>query len=63
MDAAAMSLELHGCGIHAVTSGRDGNTLAAPHAVVPARGVRRGSRGVFGYLVPANSLTVVRVAR
>ena len=40
-----------------------GNTLANPDAVVPARGTLRGSKGVFSYLVPANSLTVVRVAR
>ena len=40
-----------------------GNTLANPDAVVPARDTLRGSKGVFGYLVPANSLTVVRVAR
>jgi alpha-L-arabinofuranosidase len=40
-----------------------GNTLANPDAVVPARGTLHGSKGVFGYLVPANSLTVVRVAR
>jgi hypothetical protein len=26
-------------------------------------GTLHGSKGVFGYLVPANSLTVVRVAR
>jgi hypothetical protein len=31
--------------------------------VVPARGTLHGSKDVFGYLVPANSLTVVRVAR
>jgi hypothetical protein len=40
-----------------------GNTLAAPDAVVPSRGTLPGSKGVFSYLVPANSLTVVRVAR
>ena len=40
-----------------------GNTLATPDAVVPSRGRLHGSRGVFSYLVPANSLTVVRVAR
>jgi alpha-L-arabinofuranosidase len=40
-----------------------GNTLANPDAVVPARGTLHGSAGVFSYLVPANSLTVVRVAR
>jgi alpha-L-arabinofuranosidase len=40
-----------------------GNTLAAPEAVVPARGTLHGSMGVFSYLVPANSLTVVKVAR
>ena len=40
-----------------------GNTLANPEAVVPARGTLHGSEGVFSYLVPANSLTVVRVAR
>jgi alpha-L-arabinofuranosidase len=40
-----------------------GNTLANPDAVVPARGTLHGSKGVFSYLVPANSLTVVRVAR
>jgi alpha-N-arabinofuranosidase len=40
-----------------------GNTLANPDAVVPARGTLHGSEGVFSYLVPANSLTVVRVAR
>ncbi len=40
-----------------------GNTLAAPDAVVPARGTRHGTKGVFSYLVPANSLTVVKVAR
>jgi hypothetical protein len=28
-----------------------------------SRGTLRGSEGVFSYLVPANSLTVVRVAR
>ena len=28
-----------------------------------ARGTLHGSKGVFSYLVPANSLTVVRVAR
>jgi hypothetical protein len=28
-----------------------------------AVGTRHGSKGVFSYLVPANSLTVVRVAR
>jgi hypothetical protein len=37
--------------------------LAARHAVVPNRGTLHGSKGVFSYLVPANSLTVVRVAR
>jgi hypothetical protein len=30
---------------------------------VPARGTLHGSMGVFSYLVPPNSLTVVRVAR
>ena len=40
-----------------------GNTLATPDAVVPTRGTLHGSNGVFSYLVPANSLTVVRVAR
>lgn len=40
-----------------------GNTLAAPDAVVPSRGTLRGSGGVFTYQVPANSLTVVTVAR
>lgn len=40
-----------------------GNTLANPDAVVPARDTLHGSQGVFSYLVPANSLTVVRVAR
>ena len=40
-----------------------GNTLANPDAVAPARGTLHGSKGVFSYLVPANSLTVVRVAR
>jgi len=40
-----------------------GNTLAAPDAVVPARATLHGSKGVFSYLVPANSLTVFRVAR
>ena len=40
-----------------------GNTLADPDAVVPSRGTLRGSGGVFTYQVPANSLTVMRVAR
>ena len=40
-----------------------GNTLAAPDTVVPARATLHGSKGVFSYLVPANSLTVFRVAR
>ena len=40
-----------------------GNTLAAPDAVVPARGMLRSADGVFSYQVPANSLTVVTVAR
>ena len=40
-----------------------GNTLANPDAVVPTRGTLHGSKGVFSYLVPANSLTVVKVAR
>jgi len=40
-----------------------GDTLANPGAVVPARSTLHGSKGVFSYLVPANSLTVVRVAR
>jgi alpha-L-arabinofuranosidase len=39
-----------------------GNTLTDPSAVVPARGTLRGSNGVFGYQVPANSVTVVTVA-
>jgi len=40
-----------------------GNTLADPDAVVPSRGTLRGSAGAFAYQVPANSLTVVKVAR
>ena len=36
-----------------------GNTLTEPDAIVPASSVLRGSNGVFGYQVPANSLTVV----
>ena len=45
-----------------------GNTLASPDAVVPSHGTLRhgtlrGSGGVFSYQVPANSLTVLRVAR
>jgi alpha-L-arabinofuranosidase len=40
-----------------------GNTLARPDAVVPSHGTLRGSSGVFAYQVPANSLTVLRVAR
>jgi alpha-N-arabinofuranosidase len=40
-----------------------GNTLADPDAVVPSRGTLRGSNGVFSYQAPANSLTVVTVAR
>jgi alpha-L-arabinofuranosidase len=40
-----------------------GNTLANPDAVVPSHGTLRGSAGVFTYQVPANSLTVIRVAR
>jgi alpha-L-arabinofuranosidase len=40
-----------------------GNTLADPSAVVPARATLSGSGGVFSYEVPANSLTVVTVAR
>jgi alpha-L-arabinofuranosidase len=40
-----------------------GNTLASPDAVVPSHGTLRGSAGVFTYQVPANSLTVIRVAR
>jgi len=40
-----------------------GNTLATPDAVVPGRSTLHGTNGVFGYLVPANSLTVVKVAR
>jgi alpha-L-arabinofuranosidase len=40
-----------------------GNTLADPDAVVPSRSTLQGSAGVFSYQVPANSLTVVRVAR
>jgi len=40
-----------------------GNAQANPDAVVPTRGARRGSEGVFSYLVPANSLTMARVAR
>jgi alpha-L-arabinofuranosidase len=39
-----------------------GNTLADPAAVVPSRATLQGSNGVFGYQVPANSLTVVTVA-
>jgi alpha-L-arabinofuranosidase len=39
-----------------------GNTLASPDAVVPSHGTLRGSAGVFTYQVPANSLTVMRVA-
>jgi alpha-L-arabinofuranosidase len=40
-----------------------GNTLANPDAVVPSRGTLRGSAGAFTYQVPANSLTVMQVAR
>ena len=40
-----------------------GNTLASPDAVVPSRGTLRGSSGTFTYQAPANSLTVIRVAR
>ncbi|HYZ54882.1 MAG TPA: hypothetical protein VE733_15450 [Streptosporangiaceae bacterium] len=40
-----------------------GNTLAAPAAVVPSRATLQGSNGVFSYQVPANSVTVVTVAR
>jgi alpha-L-arabinofuranosidase len=39
-----------------------GNTLTDPNAVVPGRARLNGSRGVFSYEVPANSLTVVTVA-
>jgi hypothetical protein len=39
-----------------------GNTLANPAAVTPSRAALPGSSGVFGYQVPANSLTVVTVA-
>jgi len=39
-----------------------GNTLADPVAVTPSRATLPGSNGVFGYQVPANSLTVVTVA-
>ncbi|HEU5390626.1 MAG TPA: alpha-L-arabinofuranosidase C-terminal domain-containing protein [Streptosporangiaceae bacterium] len=40
-----------------------GNTLAKPDAVVPSHGTLRGSSGTFTYQAPANSLTVIRVAR
>ena len=40
-----------------------GNTLASPTAVVPGRSTLQGSKGVFGYQAPANSLTVVTVSR
>ncbi len=40
-----------------------GNTLTNPDAVVPNYGTLRGSGGAFAYQVPANSLTVLRVAR
>ena len=30
---------------------------------MPSRGTLHGSNGVFSYLVPANSLTVVKVSR
>ena len=40
-----------------------GDTLADPNAVVPSRGTLRGSAGVFTCQVPANSLTVMQVAR
>jgi hypothetical protein len=43
--------------------GPAGNTLASPDAVVPSHGTLRGSSGAFTYQVPANSLTVMRVAR
>lgn len=36
-----------------------GNTLADPHAIVPARSVLRGAGGVFSYQVPASSVSVV----
>jgi alpha-L-arabinofuranosidase len=36
-----------------------GNTLADPDAIVPSRSALQGANGVFGYQVPANSLTVV----
>jgi hypothetical protein len=38
-------------------------TMQYERARPAARGTLRGSKGVFSYLVPANSLTVVRVAR
>jgi hypothetical protein len=38
-----------------------GDTLTDPTAVVPGSALLRGSRGVFAYEAPANSLTVVTV--
>jgi alpha-L-arabinofuranosidase len=40
-----------------------GNTLTEPAAVVPSRAIVQGANGVFSYLVPANSLTVVTIGR
>lgn len=48
--------------IRADPDAQAGNTLASPDAVVPSHGTLRGS-AVFSYQVPANSLTVLRVAR
>jgi alpha-L-arabinofuranosidase len=40
-----------------------GSDLADPDAIVPARSVLNGSGGVFSYQTPANSVTVVTIAR
>jgi alpha-L-arabinofuranosidase len=40
-----------------------GNTLTEPDTVTPVRSALSGSRGVFDYTAPANSLTVVTVSR
>ena len=50
-------------GVLADPDAQAGNTLTSPDAVVPSHGTLRGSAGVFSCQVPANSLTVLRVAR
>jgi alpha-L-arabinofuranosidase len=40
-----------------------GNTLTSPDAITPTRSTLAGSAGVFAYIAPANSLTVLTVDR